>query len=646
MEPSPADEMEEDAASTVATVFESVKELTAENETLRASLAEARASHLGLLEDNRQLAWQVQTGAGAPSANGELMATEAKMAVLIAENNELESRERQSNLELLHERDGMAQLMVSHAEALAAAKQAAHTADAADAAAREEAHASRESADAAREAEALAAASELALANLRNELVAAREESGSAHRESAAQRREVAKIHAVATQRAADDNGRLNDAQRIIAELERQIIDAGAEAQRHEASLGEARGAAKHFASAAERMQEVAHAAQDDGAAQADAARESARIVDLVQQRERELEEHVATLTRNLDAQAETLERQSVAAQRAAAQSALAHTRALQEAQEATKRETRRADALESSLLKTIDGLKASREKDARERAGLQIALDRATAAASIADAQRAEGDPGSMVALREEMLSARAAAERSELQIKQLRSELQAAREEAVRERAVAEGRASELERAEVRGRRAVANAEAERDVMAAKLAQRGEAADAAIADARAAGERQGAEAQSIRRHAAAEVEGMRTQVSALRTQLSDAANGAAGLQQLLEAQQRVAEAYRREASRALSRLAQLEQAQKPMQHSIESIREEAASANMALAQQLQAQHSELHAAIARSLKQGAAPLQDVHKGIDELRAELNASRAREEEQTLALSAARLAVA
>ena len=51
---------------------------------------------------------------------------------------------------------------------------------------------------------------------------------------------------------------------------------------------------------------------------------------------------------------------------------------------------------------------------------------------------------------------------------------------------------------------RRAGAQAETERDAMATRLAQRGEAADAALAEAHAMGERRRNEAESVRAHAA----------------------------------------------------------------------------------------------------------------------------------------------
>ena len=134
-----------EAAAAVTDIFERVQSLAAENESLRNSLAEERASHLGLLEANRELEWRVKTGIGpgAPAAAmQEWKEAEAKLSLLLAENNELENRERQTAEELRRERATTAQLMASHAEALGVAQQAQNAADAADAAAREEAAAS------------------------------------------------------------------------------------------------------------------------------------------------------------------------------------------------------------------------------------------------------------------------------------------------------------------------------------------------------------------------------------------------------------------------------------------------------------------------------------------------------------------------
>ena len=117
----------EAAAEAITGVFSRIEALAAENESLRSALAEERAAHLGLLETNRELEWRVRTGTAASvpatGARQEWEEAEAKLTLLLAENNELESRERQTAEELRRERATTAQLMTSHAEAIAAAQQ-------------------------------------------------------------------------------------------------------------------------------------------------------------------------------------------------------------------------------------------------------------------------------------------------------------------------------------------------------------------------------------------------------------------------------------------------------------------------------------------------------------------------------------------
>ena len=112
------------------------------------------------------------------------------------------------------------------------------------------------------------------------------------------------------------------------------------------------------------------------------------------------------------------------------------------------------------------------------------------------------------------------------------------------------------------------------------------------------------------------------------------------------LAAQQKVADAYRAEATRTLGKLAELEGSQQPVQQTLLSFKQEEASARQALATQLQQQQSQLQGALEKSLElQRSESLSDVHRGLDELRAELRSSRQREEEQRLAVTAAKVLV-
>ena len=283
-----ADESPELAAEAISSVLRRVEQLAAENEALRGELAEERASRLGLLEANRELEWRVRTGTAASvpagSAQEEWEATEARLALLLAENNELESRERQTAEELRRERATTSQLMASHAEALATAQQAANAAEQADAKASEEAAAARDAADAAREAQALAAASDAALSNLRNELAAARAESQAAHREVAARRHEIERLHAQLAGRQAEEEARRSAERHAHGELERRLTEAHAEVQRGENLLAECRGQADGHATAAERMREAAEAAEAAAERQAQLAAESARAAKLARE--------------------------------------------------------------------------------------------------------------------------------------------------------------------------------------------------------------------------------------------------------------------------------------------------------------------------------------------------------------------------
>jgi hypothetical protein len=160
-------------------------------------------------------------------------------------------------------------------------------------------------------------------------------------------------------------------------------------------------------------------------------------------------------------------------------------------------------------------------------------------------------------------------------------------------------------------------------------------------MADSQKAAARCEAEAAAVRRHAATEVEQLAKQIDALKGQLGDATVAAAGLQELLEAQQRVAEAYRAEANRSLTKIAQLEQSQQPLQQTLASYRQEEAHARQALAVQLQQQQSQLQSMLSKSIEmQRTDSLSN-----DELRAELIAARKREEEQRSAMQQARLIV-
>ena len=640
----------EAAAEAITGVFSRIEALAAENESLRSALAEERAAHLGLLETNRELEWRVRTGTAASvpatGARQEWEEAEAKLTLLLAENNELESRERQTAEELRRERATTAQLMTSHAEAIAAAQQASRVADMAEAKAAEEASTSKQAADAAREAQALASASDMAMSNLRNELASARAEAQAAHREVAARRHDIEKLHAQLASQSAEEEARRSAARHAQGELERRLTEAHAEVQRGETLLAEARGQVDGHALAAARMKDALELAEAEATRQQTAAVESARVAQLAAQREAELEAQVAELSRRLEGSSEALERQSVAAQRTAKTSATAHATALQEAQEALRREQALSAEREVSLQSVVEDLKMSLEKEARERTRLQQAYDASVAQVSASKAQMAEAAAGGDVTLREAALRANARAEELELECQKLRTQLKDAAEALASEKARAAGASEKVERAESLAHRKVALAEEKRDLMAARLEAAMAASQAAIEEAERTGERRRAEAEAVRAHAAEEVAMLQGNVTALKAQLRDAAEAAGGLQGLLEAQQRAAEAYRAEATRTLAQLSQLESAQQPLQQTLESYRREEVSARRALTEELHEQQAQLQRALSQTLQaQSSESLSDVNRGLEELRAELRSARQREEEQSLALLAARAVV-
>ena len=87
-----------EAAEAVASVFARVQELARENEELRACVSEERSKQLGLLETQRELEWRLRTGtssdADAAGGREELADMEARLQLVLTENNVLETRAR------------------------------------------------------------------------------------------------------------------------------------------------------------------------------------------------------------------------------------------------------------------------------------------------------------------------------------------------------------------------------------------------------------------------------------------------------------------------------------------------------------------------------------------------------------------------
>ena len=638
------------AATAVASVFARVQELAEENEALRASLSEERTMRLGLLESNRELEWRVRTGASAGAdasgARREWEDSEARLQLLLTENNLLEARERQTAEELRREQAISAKLLVSHAEAISAAKQAADAAHAADEAAREESEVAREAPEAAREAHVLATSSEAALANLRNELTAVRAELHQALAENAVARQQLERLQTASLVAESKALEHAANARASVTELRSQLVAQQQQQRQLEQLLAQARGEADGHAAAAERMRASADAARDEARVATQVAEEARRAAALGARREAELEERVGALSRRLEAHADELQRHSVASQKQVAKRVQAHSRTLSEAHEAAQKEATLAAERELALHGVADELRAALERRGREVTMLQAQLDAAVSAHAQAKAQVGEAAAGGNRALVEEAMSAKARAETAHLLQQQQLTELRAARDELTRLKAALETKSAEVERAEIRGRRAVAQAEVERDTMGARLQQKSEAVDAAHAENFEAIARGRAEVDEVRRIADLAAQAHRAEKEKLLAQVADSTSAAAGLQELLEAQRKVAEGYRLEAARSLARLSQLETTQPHFEHTLASYRELQQSEREKLSREFAQQQTQLQRALSSSLAASRSEsLSEVRIGLDELTHELRAARAREEEQMQRVQAARLVV-
>jgi hypothetical protein len=354
----------------------------------------------------------------------------------------------------------------------------------------------------------------------------------------------------------------------------------------------------------------------------------------------------VGALSRRLEAHADELQRHSAASQQQVAKRVQAHSRTLAEAHEAAHKEATLAAERELALHGVADELRAALERRGREVTMLQAQLDAAVSAHAQAKAQVGEAAAGGNRALVEEAMSAKARAETAHLLQQQQLTELRAARDELTRLKAALETKSAEVERAEIRGRRAVAQAEVERDTMGARLQQKSEAVDAAHAENFEAIARGRAEVDEVRRIADLAAQAHRAEKEKLLAQVADSTSAAAGLQELLEAQRKVAEGYRLEAARSLARLSQLETTQPHFEHTLASYRELQQSEREKLSREFAQQQTQLQRALSSSLAASRSEsLSEVRIGLDELTHELRAARAREEEQMQRVQAARLVV-
>lgn len=170
-------------------------------------------------------------------------------------------------------------------------------------------------------------------------------------------------------------------------------------------------------------------------------------------------------------------------------------------------REVEAVAARELSLRPMIESAEISLEKEVRERRQLERLLDEANSKCAALASKLAEVAASREAAMREELDSTRRRAEEAELMVERVTAALKLAEEEARRQRVRADGADAEAQRTDVRARRAVPIAEADRDSIALRLAQRGEAADTALADAAHMEARVRAENEAVTRFSAEEV-------------------------------------------------------------------------------------------------------------------------------------------
>ena len=180
----------------------------------------------------------------------------------------------------------------------------------------------------------------------------------------------------------------------------------------------------------------------------------------------------------------------------------------------------------------------------------------------------------------------------------------------------------------------------------MAQRLAAAMESLDRASLEAQQSTTRSRREVDEQRELARAEAASLRQQVEALKAQVKDGAEAAAGLQELLVQQQKVAEGYRAEAQRSLAQFAQLEATQPHLQQALHSYHEHERAEREKLATQLVQQQSQLQRALTSSLAQQRSESWSEYKnGLEELRAELRAGQGQLDLQRQSVEAARQVV-
>ena len=258
----------------------------------------------------------------------------------------------------------------------------------------------------------------------------------------------------------------------------------------------------------------------------------------------------------------------------------------------------RRAAEREAELHKVIDGFRCDLEKRGRENANLKALLDAEIASKSVARAQPVAAAAADAAAAAEESAASSGRAQREielEEQIATLSRELKYERDETSRLREKLEGAKLERDRLEISSERSRASLQSERDVMAQRLAAAMESPTAPRSGPQSTTSRRGGRAARARARGGGLTE---QQVEALKAQVKDGAEAAAGLQELLVQQQKVAEGYRGGRSDHLR--SSLSSRRRPhLQQALHSYHEHERAEREKLATQLAQQQSQLQRAL-----------------------------------------------
>ena len=554
------------ADEVVAHALDQVRALAQENEELRRQQAEQREVYIGQLEANRELQWRLDGTSDSAAGGTEGASTrdwhdvDGKLQLLLTENNLLEARERQASEELQAQQEATRKLQLALSEAQAAAERAIFERAEAEDKRKVDFERAELASERERDAHRLGAASTGAIANLQRELEAARQESRSAHEQAAAMRHEAEKAHARSAAAIAEAAQREQVAEGARADMMVQLEEYKQRVRDFEADWAGTDRAVKQQLSAAEQVRNELVVNQDAVRRLEASLAEEREALEASAGRESQLTGEVKSLTHRLEQMALLLSRQDAAMRKAAHEHGQSAALQLEEARQAAALVVEQAAEKELAHAKALEMVNSQLERELRERRSLQSQLEEAQTKVITLTAEKAQVAALGDAPLRAEMTAHMKRADEAEQQVDTLRTEVRTANEEIVRQRVRAENADGEAQRSEILARRAASQAEAERDAMALRMAQRVEAADAALADAAQMESRIRAENESFRKFCEADASQLRLQNGALTEQLDDVMQGAAQLQELLSAQQQLAEAYRHEARQALERLSQFE--------------------------------------------------------------------------------------